>query len=226
MSLQLQLHPEYNFDEQLHDRLMNAVDVSSIQDALHDRTPRKYQQLLNMVVNRIGSQKRTAGTSSASIAQDAKDRSDSETHVSMYTLGQQYGGEARQTLKTYVVKRTTSKSKRTSYYNQSEGRQCKPRRLSSSWMRGEKVCFRCGKSHRANDRRPREYLTAADDNSKAKLPPKLIPVSAMAFVVDLSATGDQTKVTEDEIEAEWAEKEEEDTERSLVVMATDDVANI
>lgn len=48
----------------------------------------------------------------------------------------------------------------------------------------------------------------------------------MAFVVDLCTTDDQTTANEEEIEAEWAEEEFNNTDSSLAFMATEYLADI
>lgn len=48
----------------------------------------------------------------------------------------------------------------------------------------------------------------------------------MAFFVDMCTTDEKTTANEDEIEAEWAEEEDDDTDSSLAFMETEDVADI
>lgn len=87
-NLKHQLHPDYHADRKLRDHPLHAVDIQSIQDDLRDHMPRFYRYLINGVANRLNRQKCAAGTSSANIAQDRNETSDSEPYISIYTLRQ------------------------------------------------------------------------------------------------------------------------------------------
>lgn len=53
MSLHYQLHSEYHIDWQLRDKLLNAVTLLLICDAIRDRNSRTVHQLINRIGNRL-----------------------------------------------------------------------------------------------------------------------------------------------------------------------------
>lgn len=106
------LLPDYRSDRQLRDRLFNAIDIPSIQDSLRDRTPRMSQQWISRIENRLSSQRNTAGTPSADVAEDVYLSSDGGDDVALYKLVQRYGGDPKRNLKTYGLKRSTFNTKK------------------------------------------------------------------------------------------------------------------
>lgn len=62
MSLQKQLDSSYHGEIYLRDRLLKAVDIKHIKEALRDGMKRTSQQVINRVANRLSEKLRTAGT--------------------------------------------------------------------------------------------------------------------------------------------------------------------
>lgn len=87
MSLQNQLDITYHTDQFLRDRLLTSVNIPAIQSSLRDRLPRTSQQAINRIANQLSAKSRSAGTNAVCIVDD-------EDEV-MYSLGKQYGGDAR-----------------------------------------------------------------------------------------------------------------------------------
>lgn len=217
MSLQNQLHPDYNTDRQLRDRLVNAVDIPRIQDSLRDRTPRTAQQLINRVANRLSTKKHSAGGNAAHLATENDRRDMEDEKEANYTLGQEYGGEAERNVKlpgssrrgTRIALPKTQQEhgvRRPTEHTHGHGRGNRDRRVvKSNWMRGVRGCFVCGRSHRANEHHPRDEVTAAINRLKARHPRALITVDDLAFLANNYLNMDEDDDEEEDPEADVAE---------------------
>lgn len=69
MALQYQLHDDYHTDPKLRDHPLNASDIQSIQDCLHDCTTRTGRQRISRVANRLSTSKKSTGNAVANIAE-------------------------------------------------------------------------------------------------------------------------------------------------------------
>lgn len=227
MSLQHELHPDYHTDRRLRDRLLNAVDIPTIQDALRDRTPRISQQLINRVANRLSTQKRTAGMTAAHLAEDAHDWDDSDDDMALYSLGQKYGGDAKRHLKSYVPRRQNCGQRQGSQSTRPHGNHGRPQlRLSSVWMRGVKGCLVCGQSQREKVRHTRDEVTAAINKLKEKLPSALITIADVVHIVEQCNEEKGSTSNENDIMAEWAEEDEGTDDSTLTFIAEHDLFSI
>lgn len=87
MSLKKQLDSSYHGDRYLRNRLLNAVDIPHIQEALREKMQRYSQQAVNRIENRLSNKPRTAGSVAINYTADI-DPGASDEDEAIYTLGQ------------------------------------------------------------------------------------------------------------------------------------------
>lgn len=73
---------------------MTDVYILEIQESLRDRTQRTSNQMKNNVENRLSPRKRSSGGEANVAPHDEPDEQE-ELIDTLYTLGQQYGGDAK-----------------------------------------------------------------------------------------------------------------------------------
>lgn len=95
-SLQYQLHENYHTDWYLRDQLMTYIDIPNIRDTLKDRVPRTSHQIVRRVASTLYN-KKNSSESAAYLADKYRHPDVGLNHnenEDMYSLGQNYGGEA------------------------------------------------------------------------------------------------------------------------------------
>lgn len=192
MALQQQLHNSYHGDRQLRDRLMNAIDIPRIQEALTDRQPRTSLQLTERVANKLSHKPRTSGTSIAYLSQIPD-----EQNNAWYTLGQRYHGKARRKLKHYGPRPSTQNPHRNFHTSQARqhqygrepekyNRDQRQRRGSPWWLKGVRGCFVCHKDgHRAAEKHTKEEMAEAIKQLKQKNTQTMLTQEDDAFITEL-----------------------------------------
>lgn len=201
VSLQKQLNSNYQGDEFLRDRILQATDIPSIQTTLRDRIPETSQQAVNRIENQLSDKPRSAGSSMALLIDDNGEHIDE----AMYSLGKTYGGEARRPVR-HPWRGQRGNRGRTSQYRRAGDRGPHQRRLSPHWMQGIKGCFVCGEPHRANSKHPREQVTAAINRHKAQHPNALLTIEDLAAVVEMTVDAEEDVDPDD---VQWAEDDEQ-----------------
>lgn len=212
MSLQHQLHEDYHTDRYLRDRLMTAIDIPNISDSLKDRVPRNAHQLVNRVANRLSGRKNSSGTTLTFIGKHNNQSEPKNKDEALYSIGQNYGGEAKGKVKRYGQAGYRQNQKN----SQQNGNR---RRIASSWLRGVKGCFVCGKDHYANQKHPRDEVTAAINKLKNKHPRALLTVEDLAFITELYDDNDKEESGEEQ--AEWAEDDSSNDEEDNIAYIAD-----
>lgn len=84
----------------------------------------------------------------------------------MYILGQKYGGEELRKVKRYGQRGYRNDAHKGIRNLPRRDEQGNGRRFSSSWIRGVKGCFVCGKDHLERLKTPIEEVTADIENLK------------------------------------------------------------
>lgn len=113
---------------------MTVVDIQSIQSSLRDRMPRTSQQATNRIASKLSDNPNTAGTGNTAHVKTPDSDSDPNPHM-MYMPGKTYGNGEKREVETYGPKKTYKPG----------------RNLNTSWLRGVKGCFICGRDHRENE---------------------------------------------------------------------------
>lgn len=197
---QKQLDADYQRDRYLRDRLLTAIDIPSLQDPLRDRLPRTAQQAIQRTIRRLSDKPKTAGTLIAHVATPETDPAEKEEQPhdceAHYSLGQKYGGQAQKPMKTYGPKHADRSNRG-------------GRRLKSGWMRGVKGCFVCGRNHLANDKHPREEVTAAIRRLKENHPAALLSTTDLDAIQSMCSNDNEEPATvEDDVQ--WADDDDSD----------------
>lgn len=219
-AIQQQLHVSYHDDRQLRDMLQISVDIPDIQQALADRQPRTTHQLVERVATRLAhTQKKQSGVYFSK--QDGE-----EAH---YSLGQRYGGDARNKPQRFNKwnrrGRGGANAQRSNHFQ---------RRKPPWWMKNVKGCFVCGREgHRANERHDKEEVSRAVRNLKRKNSTPRLTTEDKAFIAALFEESDQSE--DDDAEANNAEEdytsEESEWEREedggdVAYIATNDLRDL
>lgn len=89
--LHRQLDVSYRSDLFLRDQVIVSVDIPSITRALREKVPETSQEAINRVATFLSTEPNSVGAN-YTISQTSDD-------VSMYSLGNAYGGEARRTIR-------------------------------------------------------------------------------------------------------------------------------
>lgn len=112
-----QLESSYHVDRYLRERLIPAVDIPHIRNALRDRVLRMAQQSLQRLASRVGSDARTAGSianANLTIYADQGVEWDQVEgggqSLALYSLGQSYGGQEKSPVKSFL-KRSRGRQK-------------------------------------------------------------------------------------------------------------------
>lgn len=202
MSIQDQLDESYQGDKFLRDQLLASVDIPKVQGSLRDKIPRSSQQLINRVANHLSERPRSAGMTAANIA-SANLGYERQQSSAMYTLGRQFGGEARKPVKQYGSR---------GYYRGQ-------RRKKPSWLVGVTGCFVCGREgHRANERHDQEAVKAAIRKLKARKQTVLLSEEDLNFVAQMFENDNETGEENDDIAnmgQEMMSEGEEDLEDNI-----------
>lgn len=107
----------------------------------------------------------------------------------MYTLGHNYGGEARSPVKQFGRPKNYGRDRGQIKFNYKDN--YRPRRISPKWMRGVKGFFVCGKYHRANYLHTRAEVTAEVKRLKSKHPLELLAGEDHDFVTSMISSGNE-----------------------------------
>lgn len=140
----------------------------------------------------------------------------------MYSLGRTFGGGAkRKTKRPFKGGRPGAK-----YSGQGQSnsdRRYGNGQLRSSWMKGVKGCFVCGKDHLANSRHSREEVTAAIEKLKAKPPRALLTVDDLHSVVNMAIQeSDEDIDHSSDGEVMWNQEDSDSAESDIAYMAASD----
>lgn len=213
MAIQQQLHSSYHGDRQLRDRLMNGVNLPSIQDALTDRQPRTAHQINKLLANKLSHKKGTESTSVALLtSNETPNNGDAKGDQAFYRLGQRYGGEAKSRMTHYGPKAKFVGKRHETYPSNNYRQQQRQRRPIPWWMRGVKGCFVCRKpDHNANERHSRDEVSTVIKNLKMKHPTALLTEEDKEYITDLFADNEsyEDQSTEEEVDlVNWAEQTE------------------
>lgn len=217
MRIQKQLDKTYHGDQLLRDQLLMSIDVPSIQDSLKDKVPRSAQQLINRVANRLSDKPHSAGTPSAYFSSRDPNRRPDRSE-SCYTLGQNYGGEAKRYVKMYGKIRRGRGGRGTNMRDHSK------RRNFPSWLRGVKGCMVCGKEdHIANQRHSEDEVREAIRKLKKKQYTALLTEEDMAYISELFKGFDKYEEGDEDV---YYEEDEDDPESDIVYVASVDLEGI
>lgn len=130
---------------------------------MRERVPNTSQDARNRIATFLSSETRSAGAFCV-----RHGRSNSREHGVNYTLWQKYSGDARKTVKGF--------SRPYKRFNVSRGK------VSSSWLRGHKGCYVCGKDHLARTKHTKTEISDAIQRLKRKDPTAMISVDDLAFI--------------------------------------------
>lgn len=163
MRFQNQLDTPYHGNHLLRDQLLTTVELPSVQHELSKRIPRRSEQAINPVLHKLSSEKKTAGSTIANVAEERqvefKETATSDNgEQAMYTLGQKYSGSAGTNTRP-----SWAKGKRI-------GDRYKHRRFSPAWMLVVKECIICDRKHRESDKDPISEVTVEVKRLKDKHP--------------------------------------------------------
>lgn len=98
----------------------------------------------------------------------------------MYTLGQNFSGEAKRKIKTY------RKRGYKAYRGNGGTARTRPNnwRIRSSWLRGVKGCFVCGRDHMTNENNSRAEVIAAIERLKKNHPSTLVSLADLDYITN------------------------------------------
>lgn len=184
VAVQKQPDPKYHDDAFLRDKLLTAIDRPHIRPSLRERIPDNSQQALNRVASHLSERPNTSDIANVNLASTSCDMdkinsqsSGEDSPQACYSLGQNYGVRARNTLNPYPK----ASNNRRPTGNSRHQNQCGPRRVSPEWFRVVKGCFICGKPRGSGDRHPRAEVSSAIRKLKDKHPQEMLTVEDLAY---------------------------------------------
>lgn len=134
MQLQNHLDTPYHGDRFLSCQLLTTVDLINLQPALGERIPRSIVQAINRVFLKLSSDKKTAGSTIANVAEERQFYVEApgtfdDGEEAMNTLGQTYSGNALNNTRPSWAK------------GKWFGARYKHRRVIPEWLKGVEGCF-------------------------------------------------------------------------------------
>lgn len=166
---------------------------------------------------------RTAETTSAYVDRILGDTYDDSRNMSVhYTIGQNYGGEARRQVKDFRRRAPRGGRGR-------RGSNQRRRRPFLRWLRGVKGCMVCGKEgHLANQRQSEDEVKEAVRKLKEKQSTAMLTGEDLPLFFETFDGDDALYAGDDGGDGEDvnADEEEENEESDIVYMAEEDMAEI
>lgn len=187
--MQEQLDPKYHNDERLRDSILTVVDIPHIRSSLKERVPDNAQQALNHVASHLCENPKNAENPRDNLlsahfycTENTADIHD-EDGKDCSSLGQKYGGRARNNLKPLP--------RRDNRRGAQSNRDIDPRnqrKVNHECSRGNLGCFVGQNTHHVSDRHYQDEVSAAIQKLKQNHPSAnvLRTSSCSSMVMDIS----------------------------------------